>query len=181
MQESKITPRFIMVTGGQRCGKSVFAEQLALRISAHPAYLATARVMDEEMARRVEIHKDRRKNLWRNLETPLEVAACIPDDCDVVLIDCLTLLATNWFFEKNESVEDAYNALKEQIESLRSKHAIFIIVTNEVGLGGVSPNTMQRKFADLQGAINQYVASISTEVYLIISGIPVKIKDGSHD
>ncbi|MDE5793831.1 MAG: bifunctional adenosylcobinamide kinase/adenosylcobinamide-phosphate guanylyltransferase [Muribaculaceae bacterium] len=168
--------RFIMVTGGQRSGKSVFAENLALQLSEHPTYLATARVLDKEMENRVAIHKERRKDVWRNIEAPLYADVISFEEKEVVLIDCLTLWATNWFFEKNEDVNGAALALKEQIESLHKKDATFIIVTNEVGLGGVSANSMQRKFADLQGDVNQYVASIAEEVYLTISGIPVKIK-----
>lgn len=168
--------RIIMVTGGQRSGKSVFAEKLALKFSEHPTYLATARVLDREMENRVAIHKERRKDTWRNIEAPLYADVISFEEKEVVLIDCLTLWATNWFFEKNEDVKDTVSALKKQIESLLLKNATFIIVTNEVGLGGVSANSMQRKFADLQGEINQYVANIAEEVYMTISGIPVKIK-----
>lgn len=176
MQKEKMNARLIMVTGGQRSGKSVFAENLSLQLSEHPTYLATARVMDKEMENRVAIHKERRKDTWRNIEAPLFADRISFREKEVVLIDCLTLWATNWFFEKNEDVKEAISALKKQIESLIMKDATFIIVTNEVGLGGVSANTMQRLFADLQGEINQYVATLANDVYLTISGIPVKIK-----
>ncbi|MDE6638104.1 MAG: bifunctional adenosylcobinamide kinase/adenosylcobinamide-phosphate guanylyltransferase, partial [Muribaculaceae bacterium] len=83
-------PRLIMVTGGQRSGKSVFAERLALSMSAHPIYLATARVYDEEMRKRVEIHKQRRENQWQNIESPLYITENEFQDSDVVLLDCLT-------------------------------------------------------------------------------------------
>ena len=176
MHEEKMTSRLIMVTGGQRSGKSVFAEELALGMSELPTYLATARVMDEEMAHRVEIHKERRQSRWRNLESPLSIPAEEFHSGDVVLIDCLTLLATNWLFEKNENLDDALTALRSEIDKLLPIGATFIIVTNEIGLGGVSPNALQRKFADLQGYINQYVARLSQQVYFVASGIPVKIK-----
>lgn len=172
----KIAPRVIMVTGGQRSGKSVFAESIALKMSAHPTYLATARVADEEMRQRVRIHQNRRKNIWRNLEAPLSVKELTFSQDDVVLIDCLTLWATNWLFEENENIDKALSALKRQINMLRVAGATLIIVTNEIGLGGVSCNALQRKFADLQGLINQHVASLADEVYMVVSGIPVKIK-----
>ena len=165
-----------MVTGGQRSGKSVFAEQLALRLSPHPTYLATARVLDKEMERRVAIHKRRRGDVWKNMEAPLLVDRFSFKEDDVVLIDCLTMWATNWFFEQNEDVDSAVSSLRQQIGWLISNDAVFIIVTNEMGLGGISSNAMQRKFADMQGEINQYVASIADEVYMTVSGIPVKIK-----
>ncbi|MBD5357602.1 MAG: bifunctional adenosylcobinamide kinase/adenosylcobinamide-phosphate guanylyltransferase [Bacteroides sp.] len=168
--------KVIMVTGGQRSGKSVFAEKFALELSDRPIYLATARVFDSEMQQRVDIHKERRKERWVNLESPLYIAENEFSDRDVVLLDCLTLLATNWFFEMKESSSTALSKLKNQLEKVFSSGATFIVVTNEVGLGGISANAMQRHFADLQGAINQYVAGLAEEVYMIISGIPVKIK-----
>ena len=165
-----------MVTGGQRSGKSVFAERLALSMSAHPIYLATARVYDEEMRHRVETHKQRRENQWQNIESPLYITENEFQDSDVVLLDCLTLWATNWFFELGEQVEEALGEMKRQIESVINTGATFIMVTNEIGLGGVSANAMQRQFADLQGYLNQFVAEKADDVYLIVSGIPVKIK-----
>ena len=165
-----------MVTGGQRSGKSVFAERLALSMSAHPIYLATARVYDEEMRKRVEIHKQRRAKQWQNIESPLYITENEFQDSDVVLLDCLTLWATNWFFEHREQAKEALGEMKRQIESAINTGATFIMVTNEIGLGGVSANAMQRQFADLQGYLNQFVAEKADDVYLIVSGIPVKIK-----
>ena len=165
-----------MITGGQRSGKSVFAEKMALGMSTHPTYLATAQVFDEEMRNRVRIHQNRRSSSWRNLEAPLSIEALNFTPNEVVLVDCLTLWATNWLFDKNENVDEALAALKHQIDMLQKAGTILIIVTNEIGLGGVSSNALQRKFADLQGSINQYVGSIAEDVYLVISGIPVKIK-----
>ena len=79
-------------------------------------------------------------------------------------------------FEKNEDIDKALCALKFQLKLLKDAGVILIVVTNEIGLGGISSNTMQRKFTDLQGLINQYVSSIADEVYMVISGIPVKLK-----
>ena len=166
----------IMITGGQRSGKSVFAEKLALSMSERPIYLATAQIFDDEMRQRVEIHKKRRQDKWHNIESPFYLTDNVYASTDVVLLDCLTLLATNWFFRLNESVENAFEEIRKQIEVLCGTGATLIIVTNEVGLGGVSANAIQRRFADLQGYLNQYVAEIAQDVYLIVSGIPVKIK-----
>ncbi|MDE6503569.1 MAG: bifunctional adenosylcobinamide kinase/adenosylcobinamide-phosphate guanylyltransferase, partial [Muribaculaceae bacterium] len=94
----------------------------------------------------------------------------------VVLIDCLTIWASNWFFKLGEDPDAALAEMKAQLDSLFGRPLTYIIVTNEIGLGGVSENAMRRQFTDLQGAINQYVASLAHEVYLTVSGIPVKIK-----
>ncbi len=173
------TQRIIMVTGGQRSGKSLFAENLALQLSPRPTYLATAQVYDDEMRHRVEVHKKRREHRWRNLEAPLAIDDISFSPDDTVLVDCLTMWATNWLFEAKEDLQEAFDALKLQIDLLIAAGATLIMVTNEIGLGGTSPNALQRKFTDLQGVINQYVASLSDEVYMLVSGIPVKIKTTS--
>ena len=165
-----------MVTGGQRSGKSVFAEKLTLEKSDSPIYVATARIWDDDFRQRVEIHKQRRGSQWTTVEECLSVGNVVIPDGATVLLDCLTLLSTNWFFECEENAEKALIQIKTQLSDLLKKNANFVLVTNEIGLGGVSENALQRKFTDLQGSVNQFVASLADEVYLIISGIPVKIK-----
>jgi len=94
----------------------------------------------------------------------------------VVLIDCLTLWATNFFFDLDNDIEKALTELKQEFERLIAQQAKFILVTNEIGLGGTSENNLQRKFIDLLGWLNQYVAAKADEVYFVVSGIAMKIK-----
>lgn len=169
--------RVLLITGGQRSGKSQYAEQLALSLAPNPIYVATARVFDEEFRQRVALHQARRGPQWTNIEEEKELAR---HDFSqrVVLIDCLTLWATNFFFDLNESTEQTLLALREQLEALfAQKEVTYIFVTNELGLGGVSPNATQRRFTDLQGSLNQIVAQRADEVTLMVSGIPVRIKN----
>lgn len=169
--------RVLLITGGQRSGKSQYAEQLALSLAPNPIYVATARVFDEEFRQRVALHQARRGPQWTNIEEEKELAR---HDFSqrVVLIDCLTLWATNFFFDLNESTEQTLPALREQLEALfAQKEVTYIFVTNELGLGGVSPNATQRRFTDLQGSLNQIVAQRADEVTLMVSGIPVRIKN----
>ena len=168
--------RVLLITGGQRSGKSQYAEQLALSLSPNPIYVATARVFDEEFRQRVALHQARRGPQWTNIEEEKELAR---HDFSqrVVLVDCLTLWATNFFFDLNESTEQALTALREQLEALFAQEEVtYIFVTNELGLGGVSPNATQRRFTDLQGSLNQIVAHQADEVTLMVSGIPIRIK-----
>ena len=166
----------ILVTGGQRSGKSAFAEEIALGRSPRPAYIATARILDEDMQQRVAIHRQRREDRWHSSEAPYQLADADFGESGTALVDCLTLWAANWFFEKNECVSETLAELKGQIDRICEKKATIIFVTNEIGSGGISPNATQRHFADLQGALNQYVAKLADEVYWVVSGIPVKIK-----
>lgn len=174
--DTKTGARIIMVTGGQRSGKSAFAESLALDLSLRPAYVATALVEDDEMRLRVEKHQQRRQQHWRNIEEPYTLSAIDLHENEVALIDCLTLWASNWFFRLDADVDAAMSAMKKELDAMFRLPGTLIFVTNEIGLGGTSTNAIQRRFTDLQGLINQYVAAAAHEVYLTVSGIPVKIK-----
>lgn len=168
--------RLILITGGERSGKSSYAEQLALSLSDRPVYIATAHPWDDEFRERIRRHQERRGPQWTNIEEERQLSK---HDVSgrVVLIDCLTLWATNYFFyQENEPVDKILNGLKTEFERFTSQEAVYIFVTNEIGMGGVSPNAIQRKFTDLMGWLNQYVASHADEVILMVSGIAVKVK-----
>ncbi len=167
--------RIILITGGQRSGKSSFAEQKALSFSSHPVYMATARVWDDEFRLRVERHQKNRGPQWTNIEEEKELSKHVLDG-RVVVVDCITLWCTNFFFDLNSDVQASLAAVKSEFDKLVAQEATFLFVTNEIGLGGVSENRLQRRFTDLQGWANQYIASFADEVYLMVSGIPVKIK-----
>ncbi len=170
----------ILVTGGQRSGKSEMAEGLALSRSDSPVYLATATVApgDTEMERRVAAHKARRGPRWSAIEEPLTPAVHASRLAGrTVLVDCLTLWATNLFFAHGDDDTLAAEAFATELQALAAIPGIdLILVTNEIGMGGISPNPLQRRFTDLQGRVNRLAAEMADEVYLMISGIPVKIK-----
>lgn len=166
--------KIIMVTGGQRSGKSRYAEQLALSLSPRPVYVATAHVWDEEFRQRVEIHRQRRGPEWENIEEERQLGQ-LQLTGRVALIDCLTLWATNFFFDLKD-VDKALQALKAEFDAMVSQEATLIFVTNEIGSGGTSENKVQRQFTDLLGWFNQYVASQADEVVLMVSGIPLKLR-----
>ncbi len=167
--------RIIFITGGQRSGKTSYAEQLALSLAEHPVYLATAHVWDEEFRQRIVRHQQNRGPRWVNVEEE-RVLSRHDFNGRVVVVDCLTLWCTNFFFDSNSEVEPALQALKAEFDRLIAQDATFLFVSNEIGLGGVSENQLQRRFTDLLGWMNQYVARSADEVYLMVSGIPVRIK-----
>jgi len=167
--------RLILITGGCRSGKSDYAEKLALQFSPNPVHVATARIWDQDFGLRVQRHKERRGPQWTNVEEEIHLGR-LDYTGRVVLVDCLTLWATNFFFDLNSDAENAMNMMKSEFDKLISHNATYIVVTNEIGLGGIGDNEVQRKFTDLQGTLNQYAASKADEVILMVSGIPVKIK-----
>ena len=190
----ELKKRIILITGGQRSGKSRHAEELALSLSTNPVYLATAHVWDDEFRERVRIHQQRRGPQWTNIEEERHLSR---HDLTgrVVVIDCVTLWLTNLITPENpeypeypENPEPPENpaspaptatilaAAKAEFDAFTARDATYIFVTNEIGSGGVSPNALQRRFTDLQGWMNQYIAARADEVILMVSGIAVKIK-----
>lgn len=169
--------KIILITGGQRSGKSQKAEELALHLSAEPVYVATAHIWDEEFAERVRRHQQRRGPQWTNIEEELHLSR---HDLTgrVAVIDCVTLWLTNWISspQGETDVQAILEEAKDEFDAFTSRDATFIFVTNEIGSGGVSENPLQRKFTDLQGWMNQYIAARADEVILMVSGIAVKIK-----
>ena len=164
-----------LITGGERSGKSTYAESEALRLSENPVYLATARIWDEEFRQRILRHQERRGPEWTNIEEDIR-----PSKHDftgrVVLIDCITLWATNYFFDMQQDVDQALEALKKEFDTLVQQDATFIFVTNELGMGGMSESRTQRLFTQLQGWMNQHVAARADRVTLMVSGLPLSVK-----
>ena len=164
-----------LITGGERSGKSTYAESEALRLSGQPVYLATARIWDEEFRQRILRHQERRGPEWTNIEEDIR-----PSKHDftgrVVLIDCITLWATNYFFDMQQDVDQALEALKKEFDTLVQQDATFIFVTNELGMGGMSESRTQRLFTQLQGWMNQHVAARADRVTLMVSGLPLIVK-----
>ena len=173
--------RIILITGGQRSGKSQYAEKLALSLTPTPIYIATAHVWDDEFRQRILKHQQRRGPQWTNIEEEKHLSR-IQLEGRVAVIDCMTLWATNFFFDGSEEqpVAETLEVLKAEFDAFTCQEGTFIFVTNEIGSGGVSENAVQRRFTDLQGWMNQYVAQQADEVVLMVSGLPVKIKSNEN-
>lgn len=165
----------ILITGGARSGKSSYAEKLALSLSSNPVYLATSRIWDEEFRKRVVRHQADRGPEWTNLEEEKYLSKHKLEN-QIILIDCVTLWATNFFFDAEADIDTALEQIRKEFDNFTTQEATFIFVTNEIGMGGVSENEIQRKFTDMQGWINQYIAQKANKVILMVSGIPVHIK-----
>ena len=174
--------KVILITGGQRSGKSLAAERMALNLSPTPVYMATAHAWDDEFKHRIARHQERRGPCWTSIEEEKTLSKHLLYN-KVVVVDCITLWCTNFFYDASNDtsstlpdVDKTLEELKAEFDKLTAQEATFIFVTNEIGSGGVSNNALQRRFTDLQGWMNQYVAAKADEVYLMVSGIAVKIK-----
>jgi adenosylcobinamide kinase/adenosylcobinamide-phosphate guanylyltransferase len=170
-----------LVIGGARSGKSRFALQLGCQ-ARRPAYIATARAEDAEMAARIARHREARPAHWLTIEEPLAVVVAVAAavrERDFVLLDCLTVWLSNFCWEHRGETEREIegSALAEVVKIAEaSAPSDVVLVTNEVGYGLVPESPVGRLFRDLQGWVNQEAARAADRVYQVVAGIPVQIK-----
>ena len=173
------------ILGGARSGKSAHAQQLAAAGGRPVLVVATAEAGDDEMAARIAAHRAGRPAHWRTLEAATRVGAAIRSEsggADVILIDCLTLLASNVIVPLPEPVtaQAADSALSAEVDELLSTYsesaAEWIIISNEVGLGLVPPYPLGRVYRDALGKANQRLAAEADEVLFMVAGLPMKVK-----
>lgn len=163
------------ITGGARSGKSRFAQQLAEQRSDRPVYLATARVWDDDFAARIGRHRADRDERWETVEEEKWLSGHDLSGRTVVL-DCVTLWLTNFFYDNGFGLEITLEEAKREWRAFIEQETDLIVVSNELGMGVHPENEAARKFADLQGWMNQFIAGEAHEVYLMVSGIAVKVK-----
>jgi adenosylcobinamide kinase / adenosylcobinamide-phosphate guanylyltransferase len=174
-----------LLLGGARSGKSSHAQALAESSGKSVTYLATAQALDDEMSARIQKHKAERPAHWQTLEIPLNIASHVGQiKSDIVILDCLTLLATNLLmqFVKDDLVDEAAfaEAIHKEVEDLlaaiSASEQDWIIISNEIGLGLVPPYQMGRVYRDLLGWANQRLAREADQVIFMVAGIPMDVK-----
>lgn len=165
-----------LITGGERSGKSSYAENLAKELSENPMYVATARKWDDDFQKRIDRHQQGRDERWINIEKEKQLSE-IDFSGNVAMIDCVTLWLTNFFVDTKNDVALSLEQAKAEFDKIAGQeNATIIIVTNEIGMGVHAETHIGRKFTELQGWMNQYIAKRAEKVVLMVSGIPVTIK-----
>jgi len=166
----------ILLTGGVKSGKSRFALKIARELEkGEKIFIATARPIDEEMEDKIEKHKKERGSDFQTVEEPIHLGDTLKKiNQSTVVIDCLTLWLSNLFFEVRES--EKLFEIESFIQALKEFGGNIIIVTNEVGWGIIPESETSRNYQAELGRLNQEVAEICDVVYVLISGIPSRVK-----
>jgi adenosylcobinamide kinase/adenosylcobinamide-phosphate guanylyltransferase len=163
-----------LIIGAAASGKSQYAEDILNNNVGKKLYLASANIYDEEMQEKVNKHKDRRGSEWTTIAEPLDAVHYIENlnSKEIMLFDCATMWLTNHFLEKS----NIYHEIDLLVNSIKSSKGSIITVTNEVGSGIVPDNSMAREFRELQGKLNQKLATVASLVVTVIAGIPLILK-----
>jgi len=163
------------ITGGQRSGKSSYAQKLAEQVSEHPIYVATARKWDEDFINRIKRHQADRGNQWTTIEEEKHLGR-LDIKNKTILLDCITLWLTNIYHDNSYDVETSLKVAQNEWDMLITKGNELFVVSNELGMGIHAHDEASRKFTDLQGWMNQYIAKKSDKVILMVSGMPLIVK-----
>ena len=166
----------ILITGGIKSGKSRFALKIAREIEkGEKIFIATARPIDKEMEDKIATHKKVRGSDFQTVEEPIHLGAILKKiNQSTVVIDCITLWLSNLFFELGQS--EKLQEINIFIGALNEFKGNLIIITNEVGWGIIPADEISRRYQTELGSLNQRLGEICDEVYVLISGIPLKIK-----
>jgi len=170
-----MTQETTFILGGARSGKSKFAEELVLKSDLKPIYIATGRALDDEMVNRIELHQERRGDIWETVEEPLALVDALRQSSyqgRIILVDCITLWITNLMMAE-ANVTKEYESL---IAFLEQAEVPIVLVSNETGLGVVPMEKMSREFCDLSGMAHQAIAGVADNVYFVTAGLPHKLK-----
>jgi adenosylcobinamide kinase/adenosylcobinamide-phosphate guanylyltransferase len=172
-----MSSRLILVTGGARSGKSAFAERKIAEIAPGGPwrYIATAEALDDEMRDRITHHRARRGAEWRTVEAARDVVGALRSSEYAVLLDCITLWISNLMLDGKKD-DDILAAADEAVAAARAAGVPVILVTNEVGSGMVPNHPLSRRFRDVAGWVNQRLALACDEVFVIVSGLPLKLR-----
>ena len=178
----------IFILGGTRSGKSRYAVRRARELGGDAVtFVATARAGDPELDLRIVLHRASRPAVWSVLEAGADLAAAVRDvPADrVLLLDSLTL----WVSTVTERAEGIarLSTVAERAEGIaarwdeldaavRARTAATIIVSDEIGLGMVPLDADARRFRDELGWLHQRVAESAGEVWLMVAGLPLRVK-----
>jgi len=163
------------ITGGARSGKSAYAQELALSLSENPIYLATARNWDADFDQRIKRHQSDRDERWENIEEEKYLAKLNLIN-RVVVLDCVTLWLTNFYVDTKYDIEESLKQIKQAFNEMIKTEATFIIISNELGMGLHADTESGRKFTDLQGWTNQYIAKKADKAIFMVSGLALVLK-----
>jgi adenosylcobinamide kinase/adenosylcobinamide-phosphate guanylyltransferase len=163
------------ITGGERSGKSSYAQKLALELSSSPVYVATARKWDKDFEKRIERHQSERDERWTSIEEEKQISK-VDLKGRVAVVDCVTLWLTNFYTDSKYNVQESLQLAKDEFDKAILIDTTLIIISNEIGMGMHADTEIGRKFVELQGWTNQYIAAKADKVVFMVSGIPVTIK-----
>ena len=174
------------ITGGIKSGKTTFGMRLAKGIYKRKrgkntalVYLATGVATDRDFKKRIALHREQRKKEWVTIEEPLMLKQAIESTIKkwknpVILVDCINFWVAN-MLRKKYPTERITGEMKRVCGFIRKNKISAVIISNETGMGLVSPYRSGRIFQDVLGMVNTEIAGTAGAFFLCVSGKALRI------
>ncbi len=119
---------FILISGSNGSGKSLFAEELIAQMQGKRCYIATMKAQTDDNFARIEKHRRQREHLhFETLELPYEVGFAPVDEDTVVLLEDVSNLFANAYFEKNGSIDSVFTDVVQLKQ--RCRHLVAVTIS----------------------------------------------------
>ncbi|MEG1972990.1 MAG: bifunctional adenosylcobinamide kinase/adenosylcobinamide-phosphate guanylyltransferase [Oscillospiraceae bacterium] len=166
-----------LVTGGASCGKSKFAEDLAIRLSEPHYYLATMLPFGNESKEKILKHREERKGknfltfqCYGNLQ-------CLKfPQRGTVLLECMGNVAANVIFSQNSDKNKAVDEITKGIENIINQSENIVIVSNDIFSDNLAYDAETLDYMKILGLLNQKIGEKADYVIEICYSIPIFIK-----
>lgn len=166
------------VSGGARSGKSHYAEALTFALQAARGgrcwYLATARASDAEMTERIARHRRERGDSWQTIEAPLALDAALAQvgAGESVLLDCLTLWASQWLYTRGGQEYEGEALLARVIEIARERDIVLVIVSNDLNQDLLPADAETWRYLAFLQRLHCRLAQEADRVIEVVAGLP---------
>lgn len=170
----------VLVIGGSASGKSAYAETRLLQMqAAKKYYIATMQVWDSEGEKRVQKHRNMRKDKgFLTIEKQRDIAEVVLEDTDAWLLECVSNLVANEMFDERvvQAADVVIKKIVGEMDALMKKGKHGVIVTNNIFEDGAEYDDTMQQYLHALGQINQALAQQADEVIEVVAGIPVVVK-----
>jgi len=168
--------RFLL-TGGSACGKSTYAERLAIRLSAPHYYLAAMQPFGAESLARIERHQKQRQGMgFQTIERYTDIGGVALPERGTVLLECLCNLTANEIYNPDGAGAEAEQAILDGVAELERQCENLIVVTNDIGSDGAEYDSSVLEYIEILGRINRQLAACYDHVYEFCCGFPIVLK-----
>ena len=172
-----------LITGGSGSGKSEFAEDLTISYnSKNLIYIATMYPYDKEALKKIDRHKDMRKNKgFKTYEVFSNLKGFKPPKNSTILLDCISNLLANEMFMIEGAKNETVNEIVKGIKKLSLNCENLVIVTNEVFSDGIKYSDDTDRYIKYLGNINSEIGKIANQVIEVVYTIPIYHKGGNNN
>lgn len=140
---------------------------------------------DDEMRERITHHRARRSAHWVTLEAPVDLLAAWRHIApgDTVLLDCLTLWASQLMFASSLSEEEGLAMLQQLVIDARRRDIALVVVSNDINEDLPPTDALVRQYLAFLQTLHRDLAQRADQVIEVVAGswIDWKVPPGPEE